>query len=110
MTKTIPIVACILLMQSAQAAMRCGNHLVAAGDSKMEVLLRCGPPTLAEPVSVSSYERYRSGGVQGYAYPVEVWHYDCGRGILVKRLFFEGGFLRGVEPGRIRGTGPQRCN
>ena len=90
--------------------MRCGNHLVAAGDSKMDVLVRCGPPTLAEPVAVSSYERYDFGGVQGYAYPVEVWHYNCGRGVLVKRLLFEGGFLRAVEAGRVRGTGLQRCH
>ena len=104
------ILLCMLLAQGSHAAMRCGNHLVVVGDSKMEVLIRCGPPALAEPVAVSSYERYGFGGVSGYAYPLEVWHYNCGRGILVKRLLFEGGFLRAVDPGRIRGTGPHRCN
>ncbi len=104
------VLICVLLAQDAHAAMRCGNHLVVAGDSKMEVLIRCGPPALAEPVAVSSYDQYRSGGVSGYAYPLEIWHYNCGHGMLLKRLLFEGGFLRAVHAGRIRGTGPHRCN
>ncbi len=104
------IVVCMLLASGVQASMRCGNHLVAVGDSKMDVLIRCGPPALAEPYSVATYERYGFGGMESNSYPLEVWHYNCGRGILVKRLLFEGGFLRAVDAGRIRGTGPQRCN
>ena len=103
------VLTIVCLAEVCHASMRCGNYLVVPGDSKMEVLVRCGPPALAEPIGVASYDRYRRGGIEGHAVPLEAWHYDCGRGLLLKRLIFEGDLLRAVEVGRIRGTGSQRC-
>ena len=42
------LAAVIILSPHASAAMRCGNDLVDVGDSKIEVLKKCGEPTLKE--------------------------------------------------------------
>jgi len=103
------IILFLLFAAGADAAMRCGNHLVVVGDTKLDVMIRCGPPTLAEPTAVMAAERYRLDGRVGIASTIELWHYNCGSGLLNKSLVFEGGLLRAVVPQRTRGTGTPRC-
>jgi len=103
------IVLSLLSAAESYAAMRCGNYLVAVGDTKLDVMMRCGPPTLAEPTAVVGAERYRLDGRVGIASTVELWHYNCGSGLLNKSLVFEGGVLRAVVAQRTRGMGSPRC-
>jgi len=107
--KSLLAIVCLLWAPVGLGAMRCGNQLVAEGDSKFDVLMRCGPPTFSEVPGQLATERYRLDRTETYARYIEVWHYDCGYGLLSKSLVFEGEDLRAIRPGHHRGSGPQRC-
>ena len=103
------MVACLVWAPAVLGAMRCGNHLVVEGDSKFDVLMRCGPPSFTEVPAYRASERHRLDRIETYARFIEVWYYDCGYGQLSKSLVFEGEELRAIRSGIYRGTGPKRC-
>ena len=49
---TVMITLALLLMPSVSFGFRCGNKLVAIGDTKGEVLAKCGQPDLIETEEV----------------------------------------------------------
>lgn len=59
-------------------AMRCGSSLVVPGDTKYDVLRKCGEPDYIEVVS-SAIERR-----------TEEWYYDSGAASFPRVLTFEG--------------------
>lgn len=65
--------------------MRCGTHLVRSGDTKFEVLRRCGEPELKEIVSGADEPR------------VEQWYYDRGARQFPRVLTFRGLELVRIE-------------
>ncbi len=58
--------------------MRCGTHLVLAGDTKLEVLRHCGEPDLREVVSGADEPK------------VEQWYYERGSRQFPRVLTFRG--------------------
>ena len=62
----------------AGESMRCGSGLVVPGDSKYDVLRKCGEPDYIEVVS-SAIERR-----------TEEWYYDAGAASFPQVLTFEG--------------------
>lgn len=105
-------------MSYAEATMRCGSKVISVGDSKAEVLLKCGEPLLREAVAVKEESKRinipltsESGNAATNAHPAEVqrkesitktvdqWTYDQGTGKLLKILTFEGGELVSVATG-----------
>jgi len=106
----------------AEANMRCGSKVISVGDSKAEVLLKCGEPLLRDTVGVKEESKRinipltsESGNaVQDAAAntnPAEVqrkesitktvdqWTYNQGSGQLLKILTFEGGELVDIATG-----------
>lgn len=83
--------------------MRCGNKLVATGDTLYDVRGRCG-----EPAFTTRRVEYRS--VSGYApgvgasrtleVVIDEWTYDFGPRKFVQHLIFEQGYLVYVVAGR----------
>lgn len=59
-------------------SMRCGTHLVRAGDTKLEVLRHCGEPDLREIVSGADEPK------------VEQWYYERGSRQFPRVLTFRG--------------------
>ena len=97
------LIVLLLTAQSAQA-LRCGRYVIARGDHKIEVLKKCGEPTLAD-----SWEEYRIVPVYdpyldqyivdqvGRTVRIDEWTYNFGRQKLMQKLLFEDGELEKIE-------------
>jgi hypothetical protein len=100
------------------ATFKCGTEIVRPGMATMDVLLRCGPPSLKELKRVITEGSY--GGRSPHGFPhgrggysevtetVETWYYNCGAHRFVKILTFRGGLLKRVHVGRY-GSGESDC-
>jgi hypothetical protein len=112
-------------MSSALAdGMRCGTKLVVAGDTKLEVLKKCGEPDFTETIKMlktskevnlsnrtgnnltsrhSSLSSNRHSGQSGITLgtetieAIEQWSYNRGPTQFIKLLTFRGGRLESVE-------------
>lgn len=84
-------------------AFRCGTHLVHEGDTRAEVLARCGEPSDVERRTVW---RRPLIWIDGHPYylsrdfveiPVEFWLYNLGPHKLMRRVRFEDGLVVEIE-------------
>ena len=91
-------------------ACRCGNKLVSTGDTKAEVLSKCGPPAFSEQRTEERVERihgeshYNQGELrEPIAGKVEVnideWFYNFGPNQFIQIFKFENGRLVAIENG-----------
>ncbi len=105
MTRAV-LVALLLAPLAAHAdpSLRCGNRLVSVGDTKLDLLGRCGRPTLSDAREV---ERTRYAGEGARHAPgtfvatvdvvtIEEWSYDLGKDAFVHVVTLEGGRVRGI--------------
>jgi len=101
--------------------MRCGNSLILTGDTKAEVLIKCGEPLTRETIAIEENTEYAELALK---YPVlykhgllknkkgvtvgkettvtqniDQWTYHLGQGKFLRILYFEGGKLVAVEEG-----------
>jgi hypothetical protein len=79
--------------------LRCGNRLVAPGETATEVRAKCGEPASITVIKEPIRARNATGGgtrVVGETH-VEIWRYDRGRGQFPAILKFEEGVLRVLE-------------
>ena len=91
-----------LLASIAQAdSFRCGSRVVSTGDSKADVIIKCGPPDYSE---VTSVEATSSSVIK-----IESFYYNCGEGRFTRVLIFRGSILVGIRSSGNYGSGPQRC-
>jgi hypothetical protein len=105
--------AMLLLQVDTASAFRCGTRLVDIGDTRYEVLSRCGPPTWQDMWQEERIERIfttpavnfnkplesrRPIAVVVYV-PVEEWTYNLGPSQFVRILRFENNRLISVETG-----------
>lgn len=105
MKRTALIVAFGLLAASPAFAFRCGNKIVAEGDTRDAVAAKCGEPTDV----ISGRSVFRRPIVWGYGgrphfigedfmeIPVESWIYNLGPNKLMRRIRFEGGVVVDIE-------------
>lgn len=102
--KAWPLILVTALVVAAPAhAFRCGNKLIREGDTRSEVLAKCGDPVeverrtaLREPIYWVNGRPFRVGG--GYIeIPLETWIYNLGPSKLMRRLHFENGVLVEIE-------------
>jgi hypothetical protein len=93
-----------LLASSPAFAFRCGSKLVVEGDTRGEVLAKCGEPT--DVISLRSVFRRPMIWTNGRPYyigtdymevPVEAWVYNLGPNKLMRRLRFEDGVVAEIE-------------
>lgn len=83
MKTTIPVrilllSVCALVWPSVSLAMRCGNNLVDVGDTKIEVLAKCGEPALKEDIGDDFTTENDSLGRRKERRYVEQWTYNFG--------------------------------
>jgi hypothetical protein len=105
------------------ACMSCLSHtgnsyteLACEGDSKFDVVRKCGKPDYEEETSqVTSGQfgstrekRTKEGGFTSSTEKIEKLYYNCGQGRFIRILTFRGGSLVTIENGD-RGSGDQRC-
>jgi hypothetical protein len=93
-----------LLASSPAFAFRCGSKLVVEGDTRGEVLAKCGEPT--DIIALRSVFRRPMIWTNGRPYyigtdymevPVESWVYNLGPNKLMRRLRFEDGVVADIE-------------
>lgn len=112
----------IFVVQTAHAdAMRCGNKLVSIGDSKAEVLIKCGEPMMRETIAIEQKAEYAElalrypllykhgllkddegtviGKETSVTYSVDQWTYHLGQGKFLRTLIFKGGQLVAIDHG-----------
>lgn len=84
-------------------ALRCGTQLVHEGDTRGQVLAKCGEPADVERRSVWRRPIVWIGGHPFFAsrdlveIPIEVWIYNLGPNKLMRRLRFEDGLVVEIE-------------
>jgi len=102
--KIICLVVIILLfgISLVQAdSFRCGSRVVSTGETKIDVISKCGSPDYSEMGSV-----FFSGSS---AIAIETWHYNCGDGRFNYILKFKDGKLVEIKSTGTYGNGPQKC-
>ena len=113
-----PVFADLVLALDGVDSMRCSSKLVMVGETKVEVVLKCGEPTLREKIthstSVKKSGKKSSGKTSGKSSGGaskseersrvdEQWTYDLGPRDFVYTLTFEGVELKSIGRGG-RGT------
>lgn len=124
--KVMPYIILFLLAGSfcvEAACMSCisktGNsytELACEGDSKFDVIRKCGKPDYEEESSQVTTGQFGSarqkgskqGGFSSSTEMIDKLYFNCGQGRFIKILTFRGGALVTIEEGD-RGTGEQRC-
>ncbi len=100
------IVLMILTMAAASAradALQCGTSLVSTGDTRDQVIAKCGNPADVERSSVFVPAMAWVNGVPVAAgntlieVPVELWLYNFGPTKLMRRVRFESGRVVAIE-------------
>jgi len=74
----------------AESVFRCGNETVRVGETKYEILIRCGQP---------DYRDYAGGHPYELNLSYETWYYDCGPDRFIKILQFRNSRLFHIETG-----------
>lgn len=80
-------------------AMSCGSSVVSTGDSKAEVLLKCGEPVWKENREEEVRERLGDGTKRKTIVTVEEWVYDLGTQSFLRILEFRDGILADIRTG-----------
>jgi len=107
------VIVLVVLAISDASAFRCGARLVAVGDSKYEVLKKCGEPNWVEtwlekriePYSVEPFVEGQRFYVPNPSFAtvvyvtIEQWIYDRGRTQFTRVLTFENNRLMRIEIG-----------
>ncbi|WAC06698.1 MAG: DUF2845 domain-containing protein [Thermodesulfobacteriota bacterium] len=116
MKKTYVLLSIFLLLSmvhyaKATDACRCGNKLASTGDTKAEVLAKCGPPAFSEERTEERIERSRGddyyderGNLNQPLYNkvqvnVDEWFYNFGPNQFMQIFKFENGRLISIENG-----------
>ena len=94
----------LLTASPAFAAFRCGSKIISEGDTRSEVVAKCGEPddviaqrsVFRRPV-IWSYGRPYYIGSDYMEVPVENWIYNLGPNKLMRRLRLEGGVVTEIE-------------
>jgi len=89
----------ILSAENVRTTWRCGDSLISVGDHKMDVLAKCGEPTVKEAALYSEHGDLLS----------EDWAYNCGDNGFNTYLSFSGSQLRKITIGGY-GKGESYCN
>jgi hypothetical protein len=108
-------ILCFVLNGTAFAAFRCGTHLIHEGDTKAEVIHKCGEPShvdawMEERIARDFYypafskcpwprNAYRIPAFVKEHVRVEVWTYNFGPTQFIRLLRFENGMLKDISRG-----------
>ena len=108
-----PILAALMLAAPAAHAFRCGGALVDRGDTKAEVLIKCGNPDWKTQWSEDFISDPGGASALRVSSENERWVYNLGPKSFMRILRFENGRLTEVttgERGFPEGGDPGRCD
>jgi hypothetical protein len=103
---TIIIIMFLLTLPGLAEALRCDGRLVSIGDTKAEVMAKCGKPFLTEEKDVEittvrkTPRKVRRGRVGASStLKIEEWTYNFGSNRFMQTLTFEDSELKKIESG-----------
>ena len=117
------LISLLISSRTYAACMSCLSHtgnsyteLACEGDSKFDVVRKCGKPDYEEESSQVTAGQFGStrekgtkqGGFTSSTERIEKLYFNCGQGRFIRILTFRGGTLVTIENGD-RGSGDQRC-
>lgn len=93
----------IFSQQAAAESLRCNGDIVSIGDSKADVTLKCGAPSMTDSFCEKVPVRFvKRDGTEAYGEScedVDVWTYNPGKGQFWTHLYFSHGKLREMKYG-----------
>ena len=109
-------ILCVFRSVCANNAFRCGTQLVSEGDTRAEVIQKCGEPTFVDSWEEELVQRDfgavpdydpRTGRYEGSRQPflvkiqvkIELWTYNLGSTQFTRYLRFENGILKEITTG-----------
>lgn len=89
------------MLAHAETNMRCGNYIIGAGNSRDEIVSRCGEPADKRTSTLPSTYRNRHGEIvvdsSKPAQEISEWVYNFGSDKLMMQLRFVDGQLQDVK-------------
>jgi hypothetical protein len=79
--------------------LRCGSHLVSTGDTKVEVLIKCGEPAWKDSWTDELIDGADTDVERGISVDRERWVYNFGPNAFLEFLSFDNGRLTGITAG-----------
>lgn len=103
-TRALVVAVCLLVGPYSYAeSLRCKNDTVQIGDSKADVVVKCGQPQLTDSICEKTQKRFlKSDGTSGFIEAcenIDIWTYNPGPGQFWTHLYFEQGKLREMKYG-----------
>lgn len=97
---SLAIFMLFLLFNSMARAdsLRCGTSLIEVGDTKAEVVEKCGRPTAVDKYCHNEYVQGRFG-VEAICRSVDLWTYNFGVGRFLENVEFEEGRVSNITEG-----------
>ena len=106
MSPNLPVLAFAVAMAAALPrsvradSVRCAGGIVSTGDTKLDLLGKCGPPALADRAGATrAVIDARVGTALRVAGPVEIWTYDFGKSRFTQLVRIEKGRITSIERG-----------
>ncbi len=95
MKKFMIILVCFLVLSPLESqAFRCKNKLVSEGDTKYDVLMKCGEPTQKDMEQITRWTYI------GYQFIiVEIWLYNLGPRRLIQIIEFQSNRVVNIRTG-----------
>jgi len=94
---------CAFSSEAAAESLRCNGDIVSIGDSKADVTLKCGAPSMTDSFCEKVPVRFvKRDGTEAYGETcedVDVWTYNPGKGQFWTHLYFSHGKLREMKYG-----------
>jgi hypothetical protein len=85
---------------------RCNNEIFSDGDTRLEVLLRCGEPDFEEVIGerTKGFKKKEGPFFSKSEYVVD-WYYNCGERQFIVIITFKGGEIVHIRRSNSRGSG-----
>ncbi|MCK9418482.1 MAG: DUF2845 domain-containing protein [Nitrospirae bacterium] len=97
------VVSCMILfvlssfLHSTAFAFRCGDGIVSTGDSKAEVIMKCGEPAAKEARTEELVERIDADRKQRTTVIIDEWTYNPGPSAFIRILTFTNNKLTDIK-------------
>ncbi|HWR73691.1 MAG TPA: DUF2845 domain-containing protein [Nitrospirota bacterium] len=96
-----PVIFCILLLSVSRSvfAFSCGGRIVSPGDTKLEVVTKCGEPAWKDTHEEQTMERLDETTKRKTTVIVDEWTYNFGPQSFLRILEFRNGKLADIRTG-----------
>lgn len=97
------VICCLFGTQAYAESMRCQTDIVQVGDTKADVVRKCGQPQFTDTFCEKTQRRFlKNDGTAGFIEDcenIDIWTYNPGAGQFWTHLYFEKGKLREMKYG-----------